>query len=155
MLKDDILNVFNFQQRCCLHIVITTDVKQWNTISAVTWRAVHEYKVADAFRSKKSSSVLLVHEQQASQKWSLSRRHLTACSDYKRNIYDTQSAQSQSHRSKMSIICYHEKMCPPGYHYYGFVATRALGHMMQIWLYDVSSADELFLKRNASATICS
>ena len=27
MSKDDILNVFNFQQRCCLHIVATTDVK--------------------------------------------------------------------------------------------------------------------------------
>ena len=27
MLIDDILNVFNFQQRCCLHIVITTYVK--------------------------------------------------------------------------------------------------------------------------------
>ena len=26
MLKDDILNAFNFQQHCCLHIVITTDV---------------------------------------------------------------------------------------------------------------------------------
>ena len=99
-------------------------------ISAVKWRTIHQHIVAEAFRSKKSSSALLLHEQQASQKWSLSRRHLTACSDYKRNIYDTQSAQSQSHRSKISIICYHEKMCPPGYHYYGFVATRALEHMM-------------------------
>ena len=26
MLKDDILNIFNFQQHCCLHIVVTTDV---------------------------------------------------------------------------------------------------------------------------------
>ena len=54
MLKDD-------------HIVVTTDVKQWNTIRAVTWRTVHEHIVADAFRSKKSSSALLVHEQQARQ----------------------------------------------------------------------------------------
>ena len=35
-LKDHILNVFDFQQRCCLHIVITTDVKQWNT-NTMTW----------------------------------------------------------------------------------------------------------------------
>ena len=27
ILKDDILNVFNFQQRCCLDIELTTDVK--------------------------------------------------------------------------------------------------------------------------------
>ena len=26
MLKDDILNVFNFQQCCCLHKAVTTDV---------------------------------------------------------------------------------------------------------------------------------
>ena len=41
--------------------------------SAVTWRGtVHEHIVADAFRYKKSLSALLVHEQQASQKWYLS-----------------------------------------------------------------------------------
>ena len=39
-----------------------------NKCSAVTWRTVHEHIVADAFRSKKSSSVLLVHEQHAPQK---------------------------------------------------------------------------------------
>ena len=39
-----------------------------NTISAVTRRTVHEHIVADAFHSKKSSSALLVHAQQASQK---------------------------------------------------------------------------------------
>ena len=32
------------------------------TVSAVTWRTVHEHIVADTFRSKKSSSTLLVHE---------------------------------------------------------------------------------------------
>ena len=48
MLKDDILNVFKFQQRCRLQIVITTYVKQWNIISAVTWRPVHEHIVVDA-----------------------------------------------------------------------------------------------------------
>ena len=53
MLKHDILDVFNFQQHCCLHIAVTTDVKEWNTISAVIWRTVHEHIVADAFRSKK------------------------------------------------------------------------------------------------------
>ena len=35
---------------------------------SVTWRHVHEHLVADAFRSKKSSLALLVHEQQALQK---------------------------------------------------------------------------------------
>ena len=68
MMKDDILNVFNFQQRCCLHIIVATDVKWWNTVSAVIWRFVHEHIVADAFHSRKSSSVLPVHEQQAPQK---------------------------------------------------------------------------------------
>ena len=50
------------------HVVVSTDVKQWNTIRGVTWRTVHEDIVADAFRSMKSSSVLLVHEQQVPQK---------------------------------------------------------------------------------------
>ena len=26
-------------------------------------------------------------------------------------------------------------MCPPGYHHNGFVATHALGHMMDIYIY--------------------
>ena len=91
MLKNDILNVFNFQQRCCLHIVITTDVKEWNTISAGTWRTVHEHIVADTFHSKESSSALTVHEQQASQKSWLSSFHSTACGDYKKYIYDNTS----------------------------------------------------------------
>ena len=61
--------------------------------SAVTWRTDHdEHIVADAFRSKKSLSALLVHEQQASQKWCLSSRHLTACGDYKIDIYENQAA---------------------------------------------------------------
>ena len=64
MLKDDILNVFNFQQRCCLHIVVTTDEELWNIISAVTWRTVYEHIVADTFHSKQSSSAVRVHEQQ-------------------------------------------------------------------------------------------
>ena len=37
-------------------------------ISAVTWRTVHEHIEADTFRSKKSLSTLLVHEQQPPQK---------------------------------------------------------------------------------------
>ena len=37
-------------------------------MSAVTWRTVHEHVAADAFCSKKSSSALLAHEQQAPQK---------------------------------------------------------------------------------------
>ena len=27
-------------------------------------------------------------------------------------------------------------MCPPGYHHNGFVATHALGHMMDGWAHD-------------------
>ena len=68
MLKDDTLNVFNFQQRCCLHITVTTDVKLRKKISAVAWQTVHENIVADAFRSKKSPLALFVHEQEAPQK---------------------------------------------------------------------------------------
>ena len=52
MLKDYKLNVFNFQQRCCLRILITTDIKELNTISVVTWRTVHGNIVADVFHSK-------------------------------------------------------------------------------------------------------
>ena len=43
MLKDDILNVYSLQQHLCLHTVVTTDVKQQNTISIVTWRIAHEH----------------------------------------------------------------------------------------------------------------
>ena len=49
MLKDDKLNVFNFQQRCCLDTVVTTDVKLWNAISTVTLRTVHEHITASVF----------------------------------------------------------------------------------------------------------
>ena len=48
--------------------------------------------VADAFRFKKSSSALLVHEQQAPQNWCLSSSHSTACGDYKRKIYENTSS---------------------------------------------------------------
>ena len=68
MFKDDILNGFNFHQHYCLHRVDTKDIKQRNTISAVTWRTGHEHLVADAFQSKKSLSALFFHEQQAPQK---------------------------------------------------------------------------------------
>ena len=61
-------SVFNFQQRCYLHIRVATDLKQWNTTSAVTWGTVHEHIIADTFCSKRSSSALLLHEQQAPQK---------------------------------------------------------------------------------------
>ena len=81
MLKDVILNVFEFQQRCCFHLVITTDVKQWNKISVVTGRTVHEHLQADTFFSKKSLSALLVHEQQASQKLCTSSYHSDAFGD--------------------------------------------------------------------------
>ena len=41
--------------------------------------------------SKKSSSALPVHVQQASQKWCLSSHYSTACGDYKKNIYENTS----------------------------------------------------------------
>ena len=47
--------------------------------------------IYDAFRSKESSPVLLVHEQQAYEKRCLSSRHSTACSDYTKNIYENTS----------------------------------------------------------------
>lgn len=43
----------------------------WNTISttsAMTWQTVFEHTVVDTLCSKRSSSALLVHEQQASEK---------------------------------------------------------------------------------------
>ena len=65
MLKDDILNVFNFKQ-CLLFAHYSNHRYNSGTqISAVTWRTVHKHLVADAFRSKKSSSALFVHDQQA------------------------------------------------------------------------------------------
>ena len=59
-----------FVSTCCLHILHRSK-HRYNSgtqINAVTWQAVHKHVLADAFRSKKNSSVLLVHEQQASQK---------------------------------------------------------------------------------------
>ena len=41
----------------------------------MTWRTVHEHIVADVFHSKKSSSALLVHEEQASQKYTHTHTH--------------------------------------------------------------------------------
>ena len=58
----------NSSKICCLHIVVPTVVKQWNTISAVTWRTSHEHTVTDTFCSRESSLALLVHEQLALQK---------------------------------------------------------------------------------------
>ena len=67
MLKDDILNDFNFQQ--CLLFAHSNNhgYNSGTKISAVTWTTVHEHIVADAFHSNKSSSAVLVHEEQASQ----------------------------------------------------------------------------------------
>ena len=41
-------------------------VEHNKSISAVTWHSVHEHIVADALHCKKSSSVLLVHDQPVS-----------------------------------------------------------------------------------------
>ena len=63
------------------------NIYRWNPISTVTWQTVHEHIVAEKFCSNKSSSVLLVHKQQAPQKRCLSSCHSTACGDCKRSIY--------------------------------------------------------------------
>ena len=63
---------------CYLHIP---------AITAVTWWTVHEYIVADACRSKKRESAFFVHERQASLKWCVASRHLSACGYCKWNIY--------------------------------------------------------------------
>ena len=101
-MKDDILNVFEFQQRCCLHIVITTTVKQRNKISLVTLRTVYKHIVADAFFSKKNLSALLVYEQQASQKLCFSSHHSNHCRNCKGYMYDhTRSVPKTSECRKM------------------------------------------------------
>ena len=48
------------------------------TISVVTWRTVHEHLVEGTFRSKKSSSAVLVHEQQGPKRGCLSSFNSTA-----------------------------------------------------------------------------
>ena len=42
-------------------------------------------------------------------------------------VYSAQISQTQYERNIYEIM---KTMCPPGYHYNGFVATHALGHMM-------------------------
>ena len=68
MLKYDILNVFNFHQRLLNAHRSSHRYNSGTHVSAATWRMVHEHMVADAFRSNISSSTLLVHEQQTTQK---------------------------------------------------------------------------------------
>ena len=45
-------------------------------------------------------------------------------------VHDTQSAQISQKQDERNIYVIMKTMCPPGYHHNGFVATRALGHMM-------------------------
>ena len=46
-------------------------------------------------------------------------------------IHDTQIAQiSQKQQDRRNIYAIMKTMCPPGYHHNGFVATHALGHIM-------------------------
>ena len=45
-------------------------------------------------------------------------------------IHDTQSAQISQKQDKRNLHAIMKTMCPSGYHHNGFVATRALGHMM-------------------------
>ena len=45
-------------------------------------------------------------------------------------IHDTQSANISQKQDGRNIYAIMKTMCPPGYHYNGFVGTHALGHMM-------------------------
>ena len=83
MFNDDILNVCNFQQHFLFADCNNHRNNTGTKISTVTWWTVHKHIVTDMFCSKKSSSNLLVHEQQASQKWCLSSHHSTACDEEK------------------------------------------------------------------------
>ena len=50
------------------------------------------------FCSKKSSSALLVHEQQVPQKWCLSSCHWSPCGEYKWNIYEDTSTVRKTYK---------------------------------------------------------
>ena len=58
------LNPLNFQQHLLLLSSCNHRQNSGTQIIAAIWQTVHEDMVADVFRSKKSSSALLVHEQQ-------------------------------------------------------------------------------------------
>ena len=45
-------------------------------------------------------------------------------------IHDTQSAQISQKQDERNIYVIMKKMCSPGYHHNGFVATHAVGRMM-------------------------
>ena len=67
-MKYNTLNVFNFHQLLFNAHRSSHRYNSGTHVNAATWRMVHEHIVADAFLSNKSSSTLLVHEQQTSQK---------------------------------------------------------------------------------------
>ena len=48
--------------------------------------------------------MLFVHEQQASQKWCLSKSHSTACAEYKKNIYENTSSVDSAQMLKHDIL---------------------------------------------------
>ena len=87
MLKDDISNVLNFQRRLLFAHSNNHRCNSRTHTSAVIWRTVDGHIVTDVFRSKKSSSALLVHEQKAPLKGCLSSHYSAACGDCKRKIY--------------------------------------------------------------------
>ena len=87
MLKDDISNVLNFQRRLLFAHSNNHRCNSRTHTSAVIWRIVDGHIVTDVFRSKKSSSALLVHEQKAPLKGCLSSHYSAACGDCKRKIY--------------------------------------------------------------------
>ena len=50
-------------------------------------------------------------------------------------IHDTQSAQILQKQDERNIYLIMKTMCPPGYHYNGFVATHALVYELCIYVY--------------------
>ena len=54
-------------------------------------------------------------------------------------IHNTQSAQTSQTQDGRKIYPIMKKVCPPGYHHNGFVATHALGH---VWLLHIAGTSE-------------
>ena len=62
-------------------------------------------------------------------------------------IHDTQNAQISQKQDGRNIYVIMKRVCPPGSHDSGFVATHALGHMMH-GLNRTSCAQEVELQQS-------
>ena len=69
-------------------------------------------------------------------------------------IHDTQSAQISQKQDRRNIYAIMKTMCPPGYHYNGFVATHALGHMIYGYTLLVPMNQRVLNKLCPSCTSC-